>query len=750
MATRMARSPDAWISGGAVLAMRLALSCLNLWPIHGSYEAEPVASARCTCSYTDNTWLHVITDVIVSMKGRSLREILTAATPDPSVLAMLGSRRCDSATLDVAQGLRSNSPPDAFQFCAPGQALLSMLCAHRFLLSNDLDAATNWAQGAGHLLDFVEDCMDAEAPFPVLAADLRAWVRSWNNRPPLPYDAAQQAALVFEGAFALRPNGLPELHGCLPLKDPECFPAGTKSAVEVCSGCCNTTKWGHGGNPDCWAAPYTAGRCCNQATTRSAVPPERPAPKDEESEVLRLRQEIASLLQAQQGQHFVVAEEQDQRLGIAYAGLPPQRVFIQSVARGSWAGRVGITAGSELLSVNEQAVKELTPEALGEHMRNVRPLRLVFARAAPASEVEELEKELLEAKSALTSAQADMEGMSAEIRRYQALEGQLANATTALAMSREMAERRDSELTRLEAAEHQLKEELELSAAAREALQRELNDVVADSKSAREAIEIELNETKNALATLRADAERKAKDVARHEALERSLAAARAVRALANEETRHACGEDPDRERRRQERLLEKEMELISLRKELEAAKAAPGDVKLAEAEAFCESPLFGGGNETLTESGSGCGWLSRELREAKSALNAAETQIAAMTSDAETAAVDMAAMKQALSRAEGIAANGTGVQGWSADGMPAEDQPDGPSEWQFLFERARSEALNFYAVLQEGRLRDIVRSQAEHWLNALAMGEPNALLAVSGILVSLLALSCLGCLGAE
>lgn len=64
-------------------------------------------------------------------------------------------------------------------------------------------------------------------------------------------------------------------------------------------------------------------------------------------------------------------------LGFDELNLPPESVIISDVRPGSWAARLGVEAGSELLLVNDTPVKRMRAESYLEKL-DERPLQLVF------------------------------------------------------------------------------------------------------------------------------------------------------------------------------------------------------------------------------------------------------------------------------------------------------------------------------------------------------------------------------------
>eukprot|EP00928_Gymnodinium_smaydae_P088338 TRINITY_DN72441_c0_g1_i1.p1 TRINITY_DN72441_c0_g1~~TRINITY_DN72441_c0_g1_i1.p1 ORF type:complete len:648 (-),score=57.93 TRINITY_DN72441_c0_g1_i1:222-2165(-) len=90
-------------------------------------------------------------------------------------------------------------------------------------------------------------------------------------------------------------------------------------------------------------------------------------------------------MQGDEGFTFdVIADEGDDPLGWIPAGLPPDRMAVKTVESGSWADRVGLQIGDELVMIEGLEVSALTGKQVRAEMRK-RPLALAFARGPPAS-----------------------------------------------------------------------------------------------------------------------------------------------------------------------------------------------------------------------------------------------------------------------------------------------------------------------------------------------------------------------------
>merc|ERR1719199_749880 len=91
---------------------------------------------------------------------------------------------------------------EMYDFCIPAQVVLSMLCAHQFLLAGDMGPVLKWVQATQNLLSFVEHCMDEHAPFPLLVDDLKKWVQRWITQPVPAFSQEHLTSFLTATAFS--------------------------------------------------------------------------------------------------------------------------------------------------------------------------------------------------------------------------------------------------------------------------------------------------------------------------------------------------------------------------------------------------------------------------------------------------------------------------------------------------------------------------------------------------------------------
>jgi len=75
----------------------------------------------------------------------------------------------------------------------------------------------------------------------------------------------------------------------------------------------------------------------------------------------------------------LIAQEGELRLGFKPSGLPPDRIFVESVDPGSWSSAHGLSEGDELIEVGGQGVFTMSTKDFSVEIKK-RPLHLTFAR----------------------------------------------------------------------------------------------------------------------------------------------------------------------------------------------------------------------------------------------------------------------------------------------------------------------------------------------------------------------------------
>jgi len=87
-----------------------------------------------------------------------------------------------------------------------------------------------------------------------------------------------------------------------------------------------------------------------------------------------------SVMVEPEGTLVVVASQLDTKLGWSPSGMPPNRIWVEEVDSESWADRMGIARGDELIAVNGRPAMEMVRKDFLTAMRR-RPLRLCFVLA---------------------------------------------------------------------------------------------------------------------------------------------------------------------------------------------------------------------------------------------------------------------------------------------------------------------------------------------------------------------------------
>lgn len=99
-----------------------------------------------------------------------------------------------------------------------------------------------------------------------------------------------------------------------------------------------------------------------------------------EHPVCMLRDDVLPFRKAS-GQYSAIVDEGTERLGLAFAALPPGPIFVRSVVPGGWADNAGVLPGDELSEIAGQPVTDVPAEGFDERLRATRPLELSFFRA---------------------------------------------------------------------------------------------------------------------------------------------------------------------------------------------------------------------------------------------------------------------------------------------------------------------------------------------------------------------------------
>mmetsp|Transcript_2641 Transcript_2641/g.10220 ORF Transcript_2641/g.10220 Transcript_2641/m.10220 type:complete len:623 (+) Transcript_2641:214-2082(+) len=433
----------------------------------------------CHCIYTSNKWIQLITDLVKATGGQSFAAAVSSpqdAGSHTKLLKLLTDRKCDpkagafadtdlefdTQRLDMLGGsakLDGGAKIELMEFCVPGQVLLSMLCTHKFVLAADMGPALRWVYAMQNLLSFVEHCMDSDAPFPLLVADLNAWVVRWTKQ-PLPQVTPQTAlqalaATAFPGKIALRKEIDSPLTHCLPLKDPSCFPLGNDNLFEACHACCDPELPGDAGDPNCWVGPYTFQRCCNQVPRKaSSKPPVADAGGcASQSE---LNRQLAASLKAEEKKaltHWRLADDHKRSLEILEVDLASNRTELARAGEALQSERIAHEKLKEdtkqVVTLKEELQKEkLSGQALKKDIAILQ---------------EELQEEKLFGQALQEEINKAVESQSAaELKLEQAVEAEAA-AEKKLGQASKDAEKFRNELNRVRGEVGRLTRELRKS-----------------------------------------------------------------------------------------------------------------------------------------------------------------------------------------------------------------------------------------------------------------------------------------------
>jgi len=271
-----------WGAAAAVWAVMAVLTASNI----ETAERDVMA---CHCLYGDNKWFHLISKLLVHVDAN-----FTAELAQPSYLGstpakdFVMERSCDpdaylfpdsniifdTDALDRVggAGLLQGSPRlELYGFCIPANTILSLLCTQQMLVRRQLKSALKWVQATQHLLSFVQTCMDAHTPFPIVVADVLAYIDWWLRLPgkaPQNWQHFLQQGALFQGVARIKASD--PLSTCIPLRDSTCFPEGTQNLYEGCQECCNP-ELGPSGNAQCWVAGFNYERCCNPSPLPAAA-----------------------------------------------------------------------------------------------------------------------------------------------------------------------------------------------------------------------------------------------------------------------------------------------------------------------------------------------------------------------------------------------------------------------------------------------------------------------------------------------
>jgi len=289
-----------------------------IWGLIAVLAASNIETAErdvmtCHCLYGDNKWVHLISKLLVHMNTNFSAELtqpgFLGATPakdfvmerscDPDAYLFPDSNIIfDTDALDRVggAGLLQGSPRlELYGFCIPANTILSLLCVQQMLIKRQLKSALKWVQATQHLLSFVQTCMDAHTPFPIMVADIGAYIEWWLRLPgtaPHNWQLFLERGALFRGIARIKASD--PLSTCIPLRDAACFPKGTVNLYEGCQECCNP-EHGPTGNAQCWVAGFNHERCCNPSPLPAvATKPTQCASADE------LNQKLTKSLKAEE------------------------------------------------------------------------------------------------------------------------------------------------------------------------------------------------------------------------------------------------------------------------------------------------------------------------------------------------------------------------------------------------------------------------------------------------------------------
>ena len=121
-----------------------------------------------------------------------------------------------------------------------------------------------WVTRINELLQLVAGCMDAHSPIPFRANDFQTYLERFAGGVPPPQHPSFVQTLAWPTKARRKTASeakLPFL-GCVPLKDPACFPQYNTNPFESCSECCNRNR-GPTGQVQCWQSGFDFARCCS-------------------------------------------------------------------------------------------------------------------------------------------------------------------------------------------------------------------------------------------------------------------------------------------------------------------------------------------------------------------------------------------------------------------------------------------------------------------------------------------------------
>jgi len=247
--------------------------------------------AMCSCDYSDNTWLSVLSNFIwafsTSPEQRPmLAQEFSMRLEAGGLLSMdVGYKervQCGAPLAQVYPGTnfqldieelhsfaRNLFWPEVRQkltdVCVPGRVALQLLCLHAELGRKNVQAAVLYASELFKLHELIERCHENGTPWPF--PGLATYVRSWKTA-EIPEDgsAFDVSKLSWWPDVRKMRGKLPEesdqhYFPCVPLKDKACFPVGTASLHMSCEHCCDPGR-GPMGEAACFVGEFTFNRCC--------------------------------------------------------------------------------------------------------------------------------------------------------------------------------------------------------------------------------------------------------------------------------------------------------------------------------------------------------------------------------------------------------------------------------------------------------------------------------------------------------
>jgi len=199
-------------------ALFVHVLCIQIFLASSNIETSDRDTMGCHCLYEDNKWFYLMTDLLHYLNNNfstALSQPLFLGTPPaaqfvlnvechPEGRLFPNSRVVfDVEALDRVGGaglLQGSAKLEFMGFCIPGNVILSLLCAQKMIYLRNLQSAIRWVEKTQHLFSFVQNCMDAEAPFPILASDIDRYIQQWRSaKIPLATSAHFVPSVIFRG-----------------------------------------------------------------------------------------------------------------------------------------------------------------------------------------------------------------------------------------------------------------------------------------------------------------------------------------------------------------------------------------------------------------------------------------------------------------------------------------------------------------------------------------------------------------------